>query len=181
MKIYTKTGDKGTTGLIGGTRVSKDDIRIEAYGTVDELSAFVGMLSVQNIGEENVEFLQDIQQQLFNVGGYLATDSEKTERKIVLDEKEIFAIEQEIDRISATLPPLKSFILAGGNTENALCHVCRTIARRAERRIITLQKNNIIDENIVKYINRLSDYFFVLARNSMIMADKNEIVWKKQL
>jgi len=179
MKVYTKTGDKGTTGLIGGTRVSKDDMRIEAYGTVDELSAFIGLLSVKKIGEENVKFLQNIQQQLFNLGAYLATDSEKTEKNIVFDEKEILAIEQEIDRINATLPPLKSFVLAGGNAENALCHICRTVTRRAERRIVSLQKKTAIDENIIKYMNRLSDYFFVLGRNSIIMANKNEIIWKK--
>ncbi|MDR0811492.1 MAG: cob(I)yrinic acid a,c-diamide adenosyltransferase [Paludibacter sp.] len=178
MKIYTKTGDKGFTGLIGGTRVPKDDLRIEAYGSVDELSAFIGLLAVQNIGDENVKFLQNVQQQLFTVCAHLATDSDKTEKRFALDENDILLAEQEIDRINATLPPLKSFVTSGGNAANALCHVCRTVARRAERRIVSLQQKTVIDDNIVKYINRLSDYFFVLARNSIILQDKDEIIWK---
>jgi cob(I)alamin adenosyltransferase len=176
MKIYTKTGDKGTTSLIGGTRVPKDHARIEAYGTVDELSAFIGLLGVQTTDKDDSRFLQNIQQQLFTLGAMLAADGKKT---AALADNEITAIENETDRISALLPPLKSFVLAGGNAENALCNVCRTIARRAERRIVGLQKDSVIDENIVKFINRLSDYFFVLGRKFIITANKNEIFWEK--
>jgi cob(I)alamin adenosyltransferase len=138
MKLYTKTGDKGQTGLIGGTRVSKNDIRIEAYGTVDELNSFIGLLTVQQIPDAERVFLRYIQNQLFVIGSHLATDQSKTtlHKASVLTENDIRAIENEIDRIDQLLPALSSFVLPGGSQTGALSHICRTITRRAERRIL---------------------------------------------
>ena len=167
MKIYTKTGDKGKTGLIGGTRVSKNDMRIEAYGTIDELNAFVGLLTTYlSDFDVNFPFLKKIQNNLFSVGAYLATDKEKvdTSKSAIFEEDEISLIEQEIDRLNAILPPLKAFVLPGGNSAGAVTHVCRTVARRAERRIYDVAEHYPVAEKILIYMNRLSDYFFVLSR-----------------
>ena len=166
MKLYTKTGDKGQTGLIGGTRVSKNDIRIEAYGTVDELNSFIGMLTTYPLGEENIDFLRAIQHGLFTVGSFLATDTTKVPLReaSILKSDIIEQIEQEIDRIDGILPALNSFILPGGSQTGALCHVCRTITRRAERRLFDVNEVYPIDSQILVFFNRLSDYFFALSR-----------------
>ncbi len=181
MKIYTKTGDKGTTGLIGGTRVTKSDVRLEAYGTVDELNTQIGLLVAQGMDGEDKSFLQNIQNLLFTVGSNLATDTSKTDYKkaSVMSEEYVQAVEQEIDRLNELLPPLTQFTLPGGTVKAAQCHVCRTVARRAERRIVEMGDVFPVDELIVKYVNRLSDYFFILSRK-LLMDDKTEeIVWKQ--
>jgi cob(I)alamin adenosyltransferase len=181
MKLYTKTGDKGQTGLIGGTRVPKNDIRIEAYGTVDELNSFVGLLTTYPMNELDVNFLQSIQNNLFVIGSHLATDTQIVDlhKASVLSEDSISKIEKEIDRLDAALPPLSSFILPGGSQSGSLAHVCRTITRRAERRLFDLNSEHTIDNQIFIYINRLSDYFFILSRHLTLTSGSKEICWKK--
>ena len=181
MKLYTKTGDKGQTGLIGGTRVSKNDVRIEAYGTVDELNSFIGMLTTYPMEDENIEFLRMIQHNLFTVGSYLATDTAKVplHQASILRTNSIEQIEKEIDRIDAKLPILNSFILPGGSQAGALSHVCRTIARRAERRLFDVTEHYIVDNQIIVYLNRLSDYFFALSRYFTLENEGEEISWKR--
>lgn len=168
MKIYTKTGDKGQTSLVGGQRVSKCCDRLDSYGTVDELNSHIGVLISLTGNDINKQFLIGVQKTLFVVGGYLATD--KSGKCIcpdcIITNEMITIIENEIDRIDALLPPLNHFILPGGSTTASYAHVCRTVCRRAERCILRLTENNIaVDENVIKYMNRLSDYFFVLARS----------------
>jgi len=181
MKLYTKTGDKGQTGLIGGTRVPKNDIRIEAYGTVDELNSFIGLLTTYPIRDEEVQFLRTIQNNLFTVGSYLATDTSKVslEPASILKSDSIEQIEKEIDRIDAILPSLNSFILPGGSQTGALSHVCRTITRRAERRLFDVNGFYTIDNQILIYFNRLSDYFFALSRYFTLENEGEEISWKR--
>ncbi len=167
MKIYTKTGDKGQTSLIGGTRVNKDDVRLNAYGTIDEFNSFIGLLISFLTEDENKVFLFSIQNTLFGVGSNLALDTtvpDAAKYNISFDKKEIVILENEIDRLSENLPPLNSFVVPGGTQEAALCHVCRTICRRAERSIYTLSNSFPVSKEILIYINRLSDYFFVLSR-----------------
>ena len=180
MKLYTKTGDKGQTGLIGGTRVSKNDIRIEAYGTVDELNSFIGLLSTFSIQKENIDFLRNIQNNLFTIGSYLATDTSKVQlqQASLLKIESIDQIEKEIDRIDAYLPALNSFVLPGGSKTGALCHVCRTVTRRVERRLFDVNKLYDVDNQIYIYVNRLSDYFFALSRYFTIENEGEEIYWK---
>lgn len=181
MKLYTKTGDKGQTGLIGGTRVAKNDVRLDAYGTVDELNSFVGLLTTYAIPEEDVAFLRKIQNLLFSVGSHLATDTSKVafHSASVLVEADIECIEREIDRLDAALPPLNSFILPGGSPAGALGHVCRTVARRAERRMFDMNQYYPVDNYIFIYTNRLSDYFFALARRLTLFDNGKEICWEK--
>jgi cob(I)alamin adenosyltransferase len=181
MKLYTKTGDKGQTGLIGGTRVAKNDVRLDAYGTVDELNSFIGLLTTYAIPEEDIVFLRKVQNLLFSVGSHLATDTSKVafHSASVLVDDDIESIELEIDRLDASLPPLSAFILPGGSPSGALGHVCRTVARRAERRIFDMNKEYPVDNHILVYINRLSDYFFALSRSLTIFENGKEICWKK--
>lgn len=180
MKLYTKTGDKGQTGLIGGTRVPKNDIRIEAYGTIDELNSFIGLLTTYPIHDRDVRFLRLIQNNLFTIGSYLATDTSKTElqQASILKSGSIEQIEKEIDRIDAKLPVLSSFVLPGGSHRGALSHVCRTIARRAERRILDITEFYTVDNQIIVYVNRLSDYFFAISRYYTLEKGGEEIYWK---
>ena len=186
MKIYTKTGDKGMTSLVGGERVSKTDARLEAYGTVDELNSELGLLLTYIETEEDLEVLSQVQNDLFVVGGYLATNQDNTQlrtQSIVSDEM-VSLLETSIDKIDSELPALKAFILPGGSRSAAVCHVCRTICRRAERRILELNNqlsehgNKEIDTNVLRYMNRLSDFLFVLARKINIIAHNDEIIWK---
>ena len=181
MKIYTKTGDQGMTGLVGGTRVQKNDVRIEAYGTVDELNSLIGWLASYEMMEFESEFLSGIQHLLFSIGSNLATDRTKIELNSasIISDEDILKIENEIDRLGEDLPELRAFILPGGTQEGSLCHVCRTVSRRAERRILDISNDYNIDNQIVKYINRLSDYFFVLSRYVTIRKGGEEILWKK--
>ena len=184
--IYTKTGDKGMTSLVGGQRVSKTDPRLEAYGTVDELNSQLGLLLTYIETDDDRELLTQVQNDLFVVGGYLATDSSDTKHQgqIVVSDTMVGMIEAAIDRIDASLPPLRAFILPGGSRGSAVCHVCRTVCRRAERRILELsnrlteQGSGEIDANVLRYINRLSDFLFVLARKMNIIANKDENIWK---
>lgn len=159
MSIFTKKGDNGMTSLAGGTRVGKDDLRVEAYGTLDELNSFVGLL--KSLTDEDQ--LEDIQRKLFSIGGYLAYE-DATSSGIVPED--VAYIERLIDELEDELGKLKRFILPGGSEAASVCHVCRTVCRRAERRMITLRKaaEEDVDEYAFMYINRLSDYFFVLAR-----------------
>jgi cob(I)alamin adenosyltransferase len=181
MKIYTKTGDKGATGLIGGSRVSKNDIRLDAYGSIDELNSFVGLLAAHLPEDDpNLVFLRKIQGNLFIIGAYLATDREKIDasKAVTFDKDSILLIEREIDALNAQLPPLKSFILPGGSATGAISHVCRTVARRAERRLYDVNEQYQIEGNILVFINRLSDYFFVLSRYLTRISGKDDFFWK---
>ena len=178
-KIYTLTGDQGTTSLVGGTRVSKDDPRVEAYGTVDELNAQIGLLahnSKLDIPGMH-ELVRKIQNKLFNMGAYLATRG--AEKCDGITQEDIEEIEKKIDEMDDTLPPMRGFILPGGSRLSALCDICRTIARRAERRIVTVSRNEPIDPIVLKYMNRLSDFFFVFARFNNISNQVEEIFWEK--
>jgi len=181
MKLYTKTGDKGETGLIGGTRVPKNDVRLEAYGTVDELNSFVGMLTTYEMPDEDRLFLRLIQNNLFVVGSFLATDLTKVELKSesVFKSENIEKIEHEIDRLDSKLSNLSSFVLPGGVQSAAASHICRTIARRAERRLFDMKNTYNIDNQILVYFNRLSDYFFVLSRHLIYWNNAEEIYWKR--
>ena len=181
MKIYTKTGDSGKTGLIGGTRVSKSDIRIEAYGTVDELNSQIGVLTTYNIGTDCINTLREIQHKLFSLGAHLATDRDKTEYQTasIITIDDISFLENEIDRMEALLPALSNFILPGGHRAAAIAHICRTVSRRAERRIIEMTTIYQIENESIIYVNRLSDYFFVLSRLINIRQEMKEILWKK--
>jgi cob(I)alamin adenosyltransferase len=182
MKLYTKTGDKGQTGLIGGTRVAKNDVRLEAYGTVDELNSFIGLLTTHEISESEIQFLRFVQHKLFTIGSHLATDTSKVSlhKASVLDDESISRVEQEIDRLDEALPELSSFILPGGSQSGALCHICRTIARRTERRLFDMNEIHSVDSHILIFINRLSDYFFALSRFLTLASDCEEIYWKTQ-
>lgn len=181
MAIYTKTGDDGMTSLVGGKRVSKDDIRIASYGSVDELSAEIGLLITYCKDDDDKRFLQQVQRDLFSIGGYLATDlntTELRERAVVTDEG-IEGLEHEIDSLEAALPKLHSFILPGGSRAACVCHVCRTVCRRAERHIVRFINSQelSVDNNALKYINRLSDYLFALSRKLNVDEGVDEVTW----
>ena len=166
LKIYTKTGDQGKTSLIGGTKVPKSHLRIETYGTVDELNSYVGMVSDLVTDAATKAVLKEIQDRLFTIGASLASDPEKEPLMKIPDLKEsdITALEKEIDRMNEVLPPMKSFILPGGSALAAHLHLCRTITRRAERLVILLADDEPVGKPAIKYLNRLSDWFFVMAR-----------------
>lgn len=168
MKIYTKIGDEGMTSLVGGKRVKKCCARLDSYGSVDELNSFIGLLVTYITDEADIAFLQKIQGELFMVGGSLATDLSVTEARCEVTQAMISDIESEIDRLSAALPPLRSFVVPGGSRAAALAHVCRTVCRRAERCVFALiEEGGAVEENVAVYLNRLSDYFFVLARKNV--------------
>lgn len=177
MKIYTKTGDKGMTGLFGGKRLPKDDLRIEAYGTVDELNAFLGTLNTSFSDEIQNNLLNEIQKRLFTIGSNLASDPDK--EMITPDVKmdDISDLEYAMDNMEEELPPLKNFVLPGGHHAAALAHVCRTICRRAERRVISLNRESTVEPLIIQYLNRLSDYFFMLSRYIVHVNGAEEIAW----
>lgn len=179
MKIYTKTGDKGTTSLVGGTRVPKTHIRLEAYGTVDELNSHLGLLITYLSDEQDRDFLQQVQDKLFVVGSHLATDQEKTKLKdaSIITPEQVETMEREIDRLDALLPSLTAFVLPGGSRGAAVCHVCRTVCRRAERRILALSEQAEISSELLAYVNRLSDYLFILSRKINLDEKKDEIFW----
>lgn len=165
MKVYTRTGDKGTTSLVGGKRIAKDDIRLEAYGTVDELNSWLGLIdSSTSIPQEVHDTLSDVMNRLFDIGSILATEPESTWQPQPLPQSATTEIESAIDKIEAMLPKHNKFILPGGHADSARANIARTVARRAERRIITLASSTPIDSEIIRYINRLSDYLFVLSR-----------------
>ena len=177
--VYTRTGDKGTTSLVGGQRVLKSDIRLESYGTVDELNSHIGLLISLLHNAHALEVLTHIQKLLFVVGSNLATDQSNTELKeaSVVHADEVALLEKEIDVIDEALPQLRAFVLPGGCQASAQCHVCRTVCRRAERRILALGEQAEVQPELLQFINRLSDYLFVLARKINIDEKKSEIFW----
>ena len=179
MKIYTKKGDDGKTSLIGGTRISKADIRIEAYGTVDELNSFIGWVRDLSNRQEQKDILIEIQDRLFTIGSYLASDSEKSTMKLPeLKESDITFLENKIDEMNNELPEMKSFLLPGGHPAVSCCHVARCVCRRAERVTVLLSENETVDNLIIVYLNRLSDFLFVLARILAKDFSSEEIPWK---
>jgi len=185
MKIYTKKGDAGTTQLIGGTRVDKHHMRIETYGTLDELTSFLGFLHDHLVDDRDREFIMQIENDLYTLGTFIALDPEKeflkngSPRLSIPDltSENIRQLEAEIDRISQQLPPLKTFVLPGGNKASSLAHICRTVARRAERRMTALHAVSPLKPVHLQYINRLSDYLFVLARKLTYDHGSQEYAW----
>ncbi len=185
MKIYTKTGDKGTTALFGGTRVPKHHIRIESYGTVDELNSHIGLIRDQEIDPRSKEILMQVQDRLFTLGAILATDPEKAmlksgkERLNIpkIDEEDILLLETEMDTMNEDLPPMTHFVLPGGHPTVSYCHIARCVCRRAERLATLLHEQEPTDELVLKYLNRLSDYLFVLARKLTYLLQAEEIKW----
>ncbi len=177
--VYTKTGDKGTTSLVGGSRVPKTHIRLEAYGTIDELNAHLGWLHTYLVNDSDHDFILGIQHKLFSIGSHLATDQEKTVLKSasIISQEDVECIEHEIDRLDEQLPELNAFIIPGGSRGAAVCHVCRTICRRAERRILTLSETCTISSELLAFVNRLSDYLFVLSRKLNFDQQNSEILW----
>ena len=182
MKIYTKTGDKGQTSLIGGTRVPKHHIRIEAYGTVDELNSWIGLLRDMIPGEHEKKILIEVQDRLFTMGSHLASDPEKSKMKLPdLKKEDVELFENEIDAMDKILPPMKNFVLPGGHPVVSHIHIARCVCRRAERCVIHLSENNPIEEIIIQYLNRLSDYLFVLSRKVAQDLGVEEIPWKARV
>lgn len=179
MKVYTKTGDDGTTGLIGGTRVKKYHIRLESYGTVDELNSWIGLLRSQPIAQQHIDFLIEIQNKLFVIGASLATDTSATNirEQIPCTKEDISVLEKEMDRLDGTLPPMQFFVLPGGSNSISYCHLARTVCRRAERNAIKLSEECDVDKNVIKYLNRLSDYLFVLSRSLSHDENIEEVPW----
>lgn len=178
--IYTKTGDSGTTSLVGGSRVNKDDVRVEAYGTVDELNSHIGLLAemLRPIQGGYYDELKAVQHNLFTLQTLLATEDETIYARLPqLAAEEVDILERQIDTISDQLPKLHNFVIAGGNVSGAQCHVCRTVCRRAERCVVTLAREAQVDEVIMRYLNRLSDYLFVLARCVVLLDGKVEDVY----
>lgn len=178
--VYTRKGDEGQTSLIGGQRVSKASIRLESYGTVDELSAHIGLLAAQLPDGHEKDVIVRIQNHLFNIGANLATDQEVTtlHASAILPDNAVHELEKEIDDIIAELPDIQGFILPGGTCQAAQAHVCRTVCRRAERCIVELAKTTKVSSEVQQYVNRLSDYFFVLAKKMNFLAGRSEKIWE---
>jgi cob(I)alamin adenosyltransferase len=178
FKIYTKTGDAGETALIGGARVKKNHIRIAAYGDVDELKSWIGFIRDQDIDILHKKMMLEIQDRLFTIESHLAAPDEASAANLPsLNETDVLRLEAEIDRMNEALPPLNSFILPGGFAPGSLCHIGRTICRRAERSIITLTETALVEPLLLKYVNRLSDYLFVLARAVTKEGQGSETPW----
>ncbi|TDE04118.1 cob(I)yrinic acid a,c-diamide adenosyltransferase [Flavobacterium hiemivividum] len=185
MKVYTKTGDKGTTSLFGGTRVPKDHIRIESYGTVDELNSYIGLVRDQDMNAHYKAILAEIQDRLFTIGAILATPQEKEVLKsgelrlknLGIVETDIELLENEIDNMESELPQMTHFVLPGGHTTVSYCHIARCVCRRAERLAVHLSHNEPVAEIAIKYLNRLSDYLFVLARKLSHDLNAEEVKW----
>lgn len=182
MKIYTRKGDEGKTSLFSGQRVAKHHIRIEAYGTVDELNAHVGMIRDQEIPKEEKEELLEMQDRLFTIGAILATDSEKKNSKLPeLKDEDIARLEKAIDRMEEELPPMKSFLLPGGHSTVSFCHIARCVCRRAERIVEHLNAEEGTDPLILRYLNRASDHLFVLSRKLAQDLQAEETPWEPRL
>lgn len=182
MKIYTRTGDKGSTSLIGGTRVPKYHLRIEAYGTVDELNSYIGLIMCQQIDFHAAQMLKEIQDRLFTIGSSLAADPDRSRMKIPdLHAEDVILLETEMDQMNLQLPELTHFVLPGGNTVVSYCHIARCICRRAERITVHLAAESFVDEKMTIYLNRLSDYLFVLARKLNFDAKTEENIWIPRL
>lgn len=183
MKIYTRTGDDGTTGLIGGSRVKKHNIRLEAYGTIDELNSYIGLIRSMQTDEHADKVLEIIQNKLFVIGANLATDDsiDLIKKQLPCKKADIELLEKEMDEMNMVLPELRNFILPGGCQASSFCHVARTVCRRAERRIVELAENNEIDPILIKFVNRLSDYLFVLSRKVTLDQKAPEILWSPEI
>lgn len=182
MKIYTKTGDKGQTSLIGGTRVPKHHLRIEAYGTVDELNSWLGLLRDHPIDHHSITTLVEIQDRLFTIGSHLASDTEKSRMKLPeIGNEDVLMLEKEIDKMENELPELKSFILPGGHPIVSFTHIARCVCRRCERLVTHLSEETIINEVIAIYLNRLSDYLFVLSRYQAMLNNAAESPWMPKM
>jgi cob(I)alamin adenosyltransferase len=184
LKIYTKTGDKGTTSLIGGTKVAKSNPRIEAYGTVDELNSYIGLCRDLLTDDKNKSKLQEIQDRLFTIGSSLACDPKKEPKMKIPDlrEEDILVLEKEIDRMNDVLPVMKNFVLPGGHVTVSHIHIARCICRRAERCCVRLElEKEEVESIVIKYLNRLSDYLFILARFTSHQLHAVEIPWKPRI
>ncbi len=182
MKIYTKNGDKGTTSLIGGTRVPKHSLRIESYGTVDELNSYIGLIRDQAIDEKYKTQLIEIQDRLFTIGSSLAADPEKSKMKLPdLIESDVLFLEDKMDEMDEQLPELKFFILPGGNTTVSYCHLARCVCRRAERITTNLHDHEFVAPIVMQYLNRLSDYLFVLGRKIALDLGADEQAWRPRI
>ncbi|MFT7352226.1 MAG: cob(I)alamin adenosyltransferase [Flavobacterium sp.] len=185
MKVYTKTGDNGTTALFGGTRVPKDHARIDSYGTVDELNSYIGLIRDQEINAHYKDVLIEIQDRLFTVGAILATpqekeilkNGEKRLKNLGIIDSDIEYLENEIDTMEEQLPQMTHFVLPGGHTTVSYCHIARCVCRRAERLSVHLSHNEVVDKEAIKYLNRLSDYLFVLARKLSSDLKAEEVKW----
>ncbi len=184
MKIYTRTGDSGQSGLIGGKRVSKCDLRLEAYGTLDELNAQLAVLRQLTQSENLQEHILDIQKHLFRIGAQLATPSELQNERVLernretslLSDEMVQELENEIDLMEASLPLQQGFVIPGGSMASAVCHVCRTVCRRAERTCVALSSQTAVDESLLRFLNRLSDFLFVLSRK-YCLNESEELYW----
>ena len=184
VKIYTKTGDQGKTSLFGGTKVFKSHLRIEAYGTVDELNSFIGSLNDQLNDSGTKKTLAEIQDRLFTVGSSLACDPEKEPKMKIpdLQEDDIVLLEKEMDRMNESLPPMKSFILPGGHPAVSAAHIARCVCRRAERHCVNMAEQGMfVEPLVIKYLNRLSDHLFVVARYTAFLLGVAEIEWKARI
>lgn len=182
MKIYTKKGDTGTTQLIGGTRIPKHSLRIESYGTVDELNSYIGLIRDQEINSDYKTQLIEIQDRLFTIGSSLAADPGKSKMKLPeINESDVEFLEKIMDEMDAILPPMTSFVLPGGHTTVSFCHLARCVCRRAERIVTELNENEVINPIVLKYLNRLSDYLFVLSRKLTQDLGATEQAWKPRM
>jgi len=179
MKIYTKTGDGGNTSTLSGKRLPKHNIRIEAYGTIDELNSHMGWLRDQKISNECIQDIITVQQLLFSIGSNLASDKENAKIKLPqVEEKDVEFLENKIDQMNESLPEMRNFIIPGGHVAISVCHICRSICRRAERLVSKLNETEETNPLIIKYLNRLSDYLFVLSRRLSSDLGAQEILWK---
>ena len=182
MKIYTKTGDQGITSLLGGVRVPKSDLRIDAYGSIDELNSYIGLLRDQEVNHKRAIVLKEIQDRLFTLGSYLASAAGSKMVLPGLFETDVEFLEKEIDRMTAVLPELRNFVLPGASANGAHAHIARCVCRRTERLMVALLLSDDADENrMIKYINRLSDYLFTLSRYVAKLVNANEIEWKPRI
>lgn len=179
MKIYTKTGDKGITSLLGGVRVPKSDLRIDAYGTIDELNSYIGLLRDQDVNQDRADLLKEIQDRLFTIGADLATvPGKENVKKPDLHFEDIAMLELEMDKMEESLPPLTAFILPGGHQSVSFCHLARTVCRRAERITVELASFEQVSDLVIQYLNRLSDFLFVLGRAMGQELGVEETTWK---
>ena len=181
MKIYTKNGDNGETQLLGGTKVSKDNLRLQCYGCVDELNAYIGHIYDHNIDEKTNQFILAIQNRLFDLGSNIAYDQKNKAISLEkITQEDVERIESEIDRLDEVLPKLTNFILPSGHKATSLCHIARTVCRRAERNIVELNTNEFVDPINIRFLNRLSDYLFVLSRYNLFLNKIDEVIWQKK-
>jgi cob(I)alamin adenosyltransferase len=182
LKIYTKTGDKGTTALFGGKRVSKADLRIDAYGTVDELNSWIGVLRDQHVNQHRLPELVEIQDRLFTLGSILAAEPGNTKVKVPkLVDEDVTFLEKKIDEMETHLEPMKNFVLPGGHPSVSFGHVARTVCRRAERLVIAVHTSEPVGDVVIQYLNRLSDYLFVLCRKMTAELEATETPWKPRM